>query len=185
MNRSWMPRMKVLVVAMPLAALQFAGLAGDDASAAAPPKDPCALLKPADIQTLDPNAKISNGVSTEKSALGSMCQYLWGPRTSEWGQTSLIVTVVEVSKVWPGLNADQVKRRVAAEVKSGGPDAAEIPGIGDGALFVAEPKNHNAKARAYVVKEKDVLLELTFHGGNAGAQKDKLVALLKAAIAAL
>jgi len=35
------------------------------------------------------------------------------------------------------------------------------------------------------VKAKGVLLEVTFHGGNALAQKDKLIALLKAAAATL
>jgi hypothetical protein len=35
------------------------------------------------------------------------------------------------------------------------------------------------------VKAKGLLLEVTFHGGNALAQKDKLIALVKAAAAAL
>ena len=48
-----------------------------------------------------------------------------------------------------------------------------------------DPKAHNAMAKAYVVKGKGVLLWVTFHGGNALAQKDKLIALLKAAAATL
>jgi len=42
-----------------------------------------------------------------------------------------------------------------------------------------------ARAKAYLVKAKGVLLEVTFHGGNALAQKDKLIALVKAAAATL
>jgi len=36
-----------------------------------------------------------------------------------------------------------------------------------------------------LVKAKGVLVQVTFHGGNALAQKDRLIALLKAAAAAL
>jgi len=85
----------------------------------------------------------------------------------------------------PGLTPDQIKERVLVEVRTGGANASEIPGVGDGAVFTTQPNAHDAKAKAYVVRAKGVLLELTFHGGNALAQKDKLIALLKAAAAAL
>ena len=144
------------------------------------PKDPCALLKPSEIQALAPNAKISRGVLTTNAPLGATCAYGWGPRTSEWGETALSIAVVDASKVWPaGLSADEIKQRVLVEVRTGGPEASEIPGIGDGAVFTNDPKAHNAKAKAYVVKAKGVLLEVTFHGGNGLAQKDTLIALLK------
>jgi hypothetical protein len=163
-----------------------AGLANSDAAAAAPPKDPCTLLKPADIQTLAPTAKISNGVVTENGPLGGTCKYSWGPRTNEWGDSAVTVTVVDASKAWPGgLSPDVIKRRILGDMKTGGPEAAEIPGIGDGAVFTTEPKSYNAAAKAYFVKTKGVLLELKFHGGNALAQKDKLITLLKTAAAAL
>ena len=83
------------------------------------------------------------------------------------------------------MSSDDIKQRVLLEARTGGPDASEIPGIGDGAVFTTDPKSHDATAKAYVVKAKGVLLEVTFHGGNALAQKDKLIALLKAAAAAL
>jgi hypothetical protein len=186
MNPYWKFRMRALMVALAIAGLRFAGPASDDATAAALPKDPCALLKPADIQTLAPNAKIGSGVLTENGPLGGTCAYMWGPRTSEWGETTLSVTVVDASQVWPkGLSADDIKQRVLVEARTGGPDASELPGIGDGAVFTTDPKSHNAKVKAYFVKAKGVLLELTFHGGNALAQKDKLIALLKAAAATL
>jgi hypothetical protein len=181
--------MRTLMVALAIAGLRFTGPAGDDITAAALAalaKDPCTLLKPADIQALAPNAKIGSGVLTENGPLGGTCAYRWGPRTSEWGETTLNVTVVNASQVWPGgLSADDIKQRVLVEARTGGPDASEIPGIGDGAVFTTDPKAHNAKVKAYFVKAKGVLLELTFHGGNALAQKDKLIALVKAAAAAL
>ena len=87
---------------------------------------------------------------------------------------------------WPGgLSSADIKQRVLVEVKIGGPDASEIPGIGDGAVFTTDPKSHNAKAKAYVVKAKGLLLELRFHGEDPLGQKGKLIALLKAAAAVL
>ncbi len=52
-------------------------------------------------------------------------------------------------------------------------------------MFTTDPKAHNAMAKAYVVKAKGGLLWVEFHGGNALAQKDKLIALLKSAAARL
>ena len=83
------------------------------------------------------------------------------------------------------MSSDDIKQRVLVEVRIGGPDASQIPGIGDGAVFTTDPKTHNAKAKAYLVKAKGVVLEVALHGGNGLAQKDKLIALLKAAAVAL
>jgi hypothetical protein len=187
MNPYWKFRMRALMVALAIAGLRFAVLASDDATAAALPKDPCALLKPTEIQALAPNAKIGSGVpDTSATPMAVSCQYTWGPRSSEWGETSFSVIVTDASKVWPaGLSSDDIKQRVLLEARTGGPDASEIPGIGDGAVFTTDPKAHNAMAKAYVVKGKGILLLVTFHGGNALAQKDKLIALLKAAAAML
>ena len=92
MNPYWKFRMRALRVALAIAGLRFAGLASDDATAAALPKDPCALLKPADIQALAPNAKIGSGVLNANPPLAVACTYKWGPRTSEWGETAFSVT---------------------------------------------------------------------------------------------
>jgi hypothetical protein len=167
---------RVFMVALALAGLRVAP----------PPQDPCSLLKPADIQPLAPTAKISSGVLTDNGPLGGTCTYSWGPRTNEWGTTALTVTVVDVAKAWPGgMSSDAVKQRVLGDIKTGGPDASEISGIGDGGVFTTQSKSYNAKAKAYLVKSKGALLEVQFHGGNAVAQKDKLIVLLKAAAAAL
>jgi len=177
-------RMRVLVVASVVGVLRLAGPEGAAAAASLP--NPCTLLKPADVQAFAPNAKIGSGVMTANPPLANACAYTWGPRTSEWGETALNVTVMDASQVWPnGLSAADIKQRVVAEAQIGGPDAAQIPGIGDGAVFTTAPKTHDAKAMAYLVKAKGILLEVSFHGGNPLAQKDKLVALLKAAAAAL
>src|SRR5262245_30403548 len=106
-------RMRAPMVALAIAGVRFAGLASDDAAATALPKDACALLKPADIQALAPNAKIGSGVSTSEPPLGVGCAYSWGPRNNEWGQTSLTLGVVDASKVWPGgLSSTDIKERV-------------------------------------------------------------------------
>src|SRR5262245_44611441 len=145
-------------------------LAGGPASvavtAAALPKDPCALVKPAEIQALAPNAKIGGGVSNlDPSGFAVGCTYEWGQRTRDFGMTSLQINISDTSKVWPGgLGPDDIKQRVLVMVRNGGPDAAQISGIGDGALFTTAPKSHDAKAIAFLVKAKGVLLEVAFHG---------------------
>lgn len=156
-------------------------------TAAALPKDPCVLLKPAEIQAIVAKATIGSGVpQLTDFAVG--CSYEWGPRTAEWGKTSLQISVTDVSKVWPnGLSADDIKQRVLVMYKTGGPDAAQLSGIGDGAVFTTEPKSHNAKAMAFVVKAKNVFLEVAFHGDGADAlaKKDNLAGLLKLAASRL
>lgn len=169
-------------------ALLVGGSGGAAATAAALP-DPCALLKPAEIQALAANAKIGSGVSaTEPAGFEAACTYEWGPRTREWGMSFLHIRVTDASKVWPaGLSPDDIKQRVLVMVKTGGPDAAQISGIGDTALFTTDPKAHNATAMAFVVKAKGVLLEVAFHGdgGDALAKKDNLTGLLKLAASRL
>ena len=73
---------------------------------------------------------------------------------------------------------------------------ADLITLGPGSLYTSvipnllvegmpEAIRRSPAVKAYFVKAKGVLLELTFHGGNAPAQKDKLIALVKAAAAAL
>ena len=186
MSPYWKSRMTPLTVALVIAVIRFAGSASD-AAAASLPKDPCALLKPAEIQALASNDKIGSGVlDTSAAPLALMCTYSWGPETAEWGQSSLAIEVTDASKVWPGgLSPDDIKQRVIVEAKTGGPGSSEISGIGDGAVFSTDPKSHQATAKAYIVKAKGIVMWLTFHGGNALAQKDKIIAVLKAAAARL
>jgi hypothetical protein len=170
-------------------ALLMGGSGAAVVTPAALPKDPCALLKPAEIQALAANAKIESGKSTtDPAGFVVGCTYEWGPRNREWGTSSLLISVTDASKVWPGgLSPDDIKQRVLVMAQTSGPGAAPISGIGDGAVFTTEPKAHNAKAMAFVVKAKGVLLEVAFHGdgGDALAKKDNLTGLLKLAASRL
>lgn len=173
------------ILGLVVLALLVGSSGGAVVTAAALPKDPCALLKPAEIQALAKNAKIGSGVSTtEPATFGVACTYEWGPKTREWGMSSLRIKVTDASKVSPGgLSPDAIKQRVLTAVKTGGPDAAQISSIGDGAVFTTDPKEHNATAMAFVVIAKGVLLEVGFHGdgGAALAKKANLTTLLKLA----
>jgi hypothetical protein len=186
MSPYWKFRMTPLMIGLAIAVLRLAG-ATSDAAAAALPKDPCTLVKPTEIQALASNAKIGSGVlDTSAAPLVVACTYSWGPRTSEWGESALTISVTDATKVWPaGLSPDDIKQRVVLEARTGGPGSSEIAGIGDGAVFSADPKSHNATAKAYVVKGKGLLMMVTFHGGNALSQKDKIIAILKDASARL
>ena len=182
MSGYWPFRMNPLTIALTLAVSAFAGLTSD-AAAATLPKDPCALLEPAEIQTLAPNDKIGSGLpDTSGIPMAVGCAYTWGTRTKEWGQTTLSITVTDASQVWPaGLSSDDIKQRVLVEIRTDGPHASEIAGIGDGAVFTTDDKAHDAMAKAYFVKAKGILLMVSFHGGSAFSQRDKIIALLKTA----
>ena len=75
----------------------LATLAFTSGSIAGPlPKDPCALLTPAEVQALDPNAKVGPGKPDLAGApLGVACKYSWGPRSPQWGTTEVTVTVID------------------------------------------------------------------------------------------
>jgi hypothetical protein len=67
-----------------------------------------------------------------------------------------------------------IKQGLVGEVRKG---ASEIPGVGEAAIFKSDAPIR-AEAVAYV---KGSLLHVTFESSNAPAQKDKIIALLKAA----
>ena len=179
----WKFRLKPFVVGLGIAVL----LAGSASSAVAGalPKDPCALLKPAEIQALAPNATIGSGVSDASMApLGVACTYTWGPRTREWGQSAVTITVIDASKAWPGTRADVIREGLLAKVKTEGPNASQVSGVGDAAVFTFEARSSNATAEAYL-KTKGVHLSAKFHAGDSLSNKDKIIALLKDAAARL
>ena len=164
--------------------LALIGLAAGAASATPKlPKDPCALLKPAEIQAaLAPNATIGPGVpATDMAPVGVSCSYTWGPRTEQWGQSSITVTVLDLAQAYPGMSGDQLKQGVMAEVmaKDATIAASPISGVGDAGVFKFESRSFNATGEA-LFAAKGVHLSVKFHGGDAGA-KDKIVALLKQA----
>ena len=180
MNRSHQFRNRTALPGLALVVLASAGAA----SASPPlPKDPCALLKPAEIQAaLAATATIGPGVpSTEMAPLGVTCSYTWGPRTSQWGQSSVTVTVLDLSKAYPGVSGAQLKAGVQAEVmaKDATLTKSSISGVGDAGVFKFEARSSNATGEA-LFTAKGVHLSVQFHGGDASA-KDKVVALLKQA----
>jgi hypothetical protein len=176
-------RMKPCVVGPGIAVLLASSASG--AVAGALPKDPCALLKPAEIQALAPNATIGSGVlGANMAPLGVGCTYTWGPRTREWGESAVSITVIDASKAWPGTDADVIQQGLLAKVKAEGPNASQVPGVGDAAVFTFEARSSNATAEAFV-KAKGVHLSVTFHAGDSLSNKDKIIALLKDAAARL
>jgi hypothetical protein len=149
------------------------------------PKDACALLELAEIQTLAPSAKIGSGIADASTLpIGVSCMYTWGPRTHDWGESELIITVMDAAKAWPGKSAEDLRQGLLAKVKVEGKNAAVIPGVGDTAAFTFEERSSTATAEA-LLPAKGVLLALNFHAGDALAIKDKIVALLKDAAARL
>jgi hypothetical protein len=177
-------QMTPLMIGLAIGVLQLAGFASH-AAAAALPKDPCALLKPSEIQTLAPNAKIGSGVlDTSMAPLGVGCTYTWGPRTPDWGESALTITVIDASQGWPGLSPDLIQQGVLAQAKVGGPNAYQVPGVGDAAVFTFEDRVSSATAQAYL-KAKGVHVSVKFHAGDSLSNRDKLIALLKDAAARL
>lgn len=154
--------------------------AGGDAAAALP-KDPCALLTPAEIQVLAPNAKIGNGKPDASMApMGVACGYSWGPRTAEWGESAVSIIVIDGTKAWPGTSPDTLAEGLRAKVGAPGSNASLVSGVGDAAVFSYEARSHDGTVEAYF-KKKNLLVSVVFHSGESLASKDKLVALLKQA----
>lgn len=171
-----------------VAGLGIAALLASSASGAVPgalPEDPCALLQPAEIQALAPGATIGSGDADASMApLGVGCTFTWGPRTREWGESAVTVTVIDVSKAYPGTDADVIQQGLLARVKTEGPNASEVSGVGDAAVFTFEARSSNATAEAYL-KAKGVHLSVKYHAGDSLSSKDKVIALLKDAAARL
>src|SRR5262249_24470046 len=138
-----------------------------DAIAQGPTKDACALIKPAEIQAIDPTAPIGSGVPGS-TPLSVGCAYQWGPRTKEWGTCGLSITVIDASKAWPGLDAETIKQGLLMKLKKGGASASQIPGVGDAAVFTLSeryPANRDGTAEAYM-RAKGAHLLVRLHGGD-------------------
>jgi hypothetical protein len=148
------------------------------------PKDPCALLKPTEIQAaLATTANVGAGVpKTNTAPLAVSCSYKWGPKTPQWGESSVTVRVLDASKAWPDLTTEQIQQSVLTPAKAGKPNASAIAGVGEAAVFTFKPRQNSAQAEAFFAR-KGVHLSVEFHGGDALAKKDKVIVLLKQAAA--
>ena len=145
------------------------------------PKDPCALLTAADIQALAPGAKIGNGKPDLVAApLGVSCQYSWGPRSPQWGETSVTVTVMDTSKAHPGMSAETLKQGLLARTQVKGENASQVTGVGDVAVFSFANRSNTAKVDT-ILGAKGYLVSVRYHHGDATASKDKIAALAKVA----
>lgn len=184
MNRYRKFRIRTLIFGFAVATI--AGAAGENAIAGGLPKDPCVLLKPAEIQAaLDPGVNIGSGVpSADTLPIGVSCTYSWGPRTREWGESGLTITVIDAAKGWPGTSPDLIEQGVLLKAKSAGSNGSVISGFGDAAVFTFEARSLNGTAEAYL-KVKALHMSVTLHRGDALQNKDKVIALLKEAAARL
>lgn len=91
---------------------------------------------------------------------------------------------MDTSQSSPGVSPDLIRQGLLARVKAGGPNASQVPGVGDAAVFTFEDRVSSATAQTYL-SAKGVHLSVKFHAGDSLSNKDKLVALLKAAAARL
>jgi hypothetical protein len=149
-------------------------------------KDACALIKPTEVQSVDANAKIANGVA-QPNPFGAGCRYSWGPGSREWGNWELTVTVMDAAKAFAGLDPGTITQGILIKVQTGAPNAVQIPGVGDAAVFSLNqryPQIRESTAEAYL-KAKGVYLTVSLHGGDALATKNQLIALLKTAVSRL
>jgi hypothetical protein len=137
--------------------------------------DPCSLLKPAEIQTVAGSAKVGPGVPSTLPGVAMVnCRFTWGAGNTE---TNLDVGIGDASKMYPGVSAADLKTGMLLAVKTGGPNASVIAGVGEAAKFESSYVTH-AETTAYV---KGSLLIVNLLGPDARARKDQVIALLKAA----
>lgn len=141
--------------------------------------DGCSILKLAEVQTLAGSAKV-NAVASTDGLDSRLCQYTWGTGANvQGGKSYLNVSVTEMSKAFPGTDAATLKEGLLARAKMAKPPtvAGVINGVGDAATYES-----NAPIRLGTTAfAKGKLLTVTLETQDALAQKDKVIALLKAA----
>lgn len=163
------------------AAVVAGAVSATSGQSASMPKDACALLTLAEVQTLG-GANLKEGTPGKVATLGAItCNYTWNPANyAATGMFQLNVLATDASKAFPGLSTALIKQAMLARVKAGGV-AGDVPGIGDAATFESDaPIRLNTKALA-----KGVVLSVELEGPNARLQKDQVIALLKIAVGRL
>jgi hypothetical protein len=144
-------------------------------------KDGCALLQPAEVQTLA-GVQVGAGKPEKDDALSSRgCRYEWGTGGNvQSGKTFLTISATPMAKVLPGVDPKAAQQGLLANAKPGKP-AAAIPGVGDAAVYES-----NAEIRVTTTAfAKGSMLIVTLETMNARAKKDQVIALLKAAVGRL
>jgi hypothetical protein len=158
----------------------FIGIALSGALPAAPSfVDPCALLTPADIQSIAGSMKVSAGVATTLPAgMGTACRYTWGTGTSAaTGFWSLDINIGDAAKLYPGMGLETLKEGFVMQTKPDPANAALVSGAGEAAVYTsATPRQVNMTA--YVKRQ---ILQIGLEGATARSKRDQAIALLKVA----
>src|SRR6476469_4409917 len=116
-------------------AIVGAGVAVAARESATQQMNACALATASDVQSLAAKMSVGEGVPSAQPAIGAVsCRYTWGAGVDK---RTVNVVVTDQARMFPGMNADQIKQRLAASVKAGTTDAV-IADVGQGAVFKAD-----------------------------------------------
>jgi len=133
------------------------------------PSDACALLTLQEVQTVAPSATKGEGKTEKNGAISSVNCY-WAPTGSDLNSVNVTVTTLPASR-------DQVKLSLQVEARDQKENGAEVAGLGDFAVFVSSI-NADAEVKGIV---KGLFLSVDLNGIGARGQKEKVIALAKAA----
>ena len=140
--------------------------------------NPCTLLTTDEIQSLEANASVGDGVSSSIPSFSyATCRYTWGVGT---GRFKVDVIVHDASRKFPGMTPEQIKQRLLESVNPGTAETV-IADTGDAAVFKSDSPYY-ATATAFL---KGRLLEVHLDGLVARERKDQAISLLKSAASRL
>ena len=148
------------------------------------PRDPCALLKPTEIQALSPEVKIVAGkLDTTNANIGAIsCDYEWGTGgNAATGKRYLHVILMDAAKTFPGTAPELIIQGMAAGSNDPGSVSNPVSGVGQAALFESKSPI-NAQASSYA---KGSVLQVIFEAPDARARKNQVIGLLKNAVGRL
>lgn len=147
--------------------------------AASSPPDPCALLTPADLQSLAGSTTIAAGVATTLPAgMGTTCRYKWGAGASaRAGLWTVDINIGDAAKLYPGMGLSTIKEGFVMQTRPDPANATLVSDAGEAAVYTsATPLQVNLTA--YV---KGRILQIGIEGPTARSKRDQAIALLKVA----
>jgi hypothetical protein len=135
----------------------------------------CALVTKADAQSIT-SAKLGNANESQLAAMNlSTCSYLGPGKDST---PSVVVTLSDASKIYPGMNAATLKSAVFGKTDK---STTLIPGIGDAANYT-QLSATKVVAKALV---KGKIVDVQYEADDAATKKDQVIGLLKSAASRL
>lgn len=135
----------------------------------------CALVTKDDAQKIA-SAKLGKANESSIAAMNmTSCAYLGPGKDST---PSVMVTVTDASKMYPGMNTATLKTQIFATKDK---NATAIPGVGDAARCMQ--LSSTKIATQALVKGK--VLTVDYEGDDAVARKDQVIQLLKTAASRL